>query len=113
MADDFGHRRAHVMAKRPAIGEPEHEHLVAAGTRDPEMALRGADGARRWRKLELQAQERSARHRVPHLELAQEPEQDLVPLEPDGELDGAARIERGGGQAAPCGPYDRDLLGVE
>ena len=113
MADHLLHRCADLVTERSAVGQPEHEHLVAAGPGDPQVALRGTDGARRRWELELEAEQGAAGHRVPDLELAEQPEQDLVALEPDRELDLAAGIDRVGGQGAPGRAHDQHLLGIE
>ena len=112
MGDHLVDRRADVVPERSTIGQPVDEHLVAARSGDPEVALRGTHRARRWRELELEAQQRARRHGIPDLELAHQPEQHLVAFEADRELDRTADIERLRGQPASRRADDDDLLAI-
>ena len=104
-------RRADVVAERPAVGEPVHEHFVAARARHPQVAGGRADRARRRRQLERELAQRPARHRVPDLELAGLTDDELVALDADDELDRAAlEIDRVRREPATRRAHDRDLL---
>src|SRR5688572_33381307 len=93
MTDHVDDRCAGVVAKRAAIGEPVEEDFLAARGRRPQMAGCGAELTRRRWQLELRAQQRPSRYRVPDLELLRHADEQLIALEPDDKFDHAADID--------------------